>query len=277
MNIREFIKDESEYFAPILQRLSTVPESSRQSWRLETVHERRSRVSLEVYDMNRGIVNHGPFKGMQLSGEPSWGRDDLGSMVMGFYEKEILDWVEQNCSGKFTHFVDVGAADGYYAVGLVGYQGFKSAVCFEINEGSHEVIRENAKLNNCSEKISICGEASFSEFQKIKHIFNEDCLILCDIEGGEFALWDVELFETCKRATIIIEVHHWVENFPEKYENFLTSASRFFDISIIPDAVRDVNALSELRELTDDNRYLLLSERRPAKMRFLLMQPRHEK
>lgn len=273
MKIDELIAKEIEHFRPILLRDSVVPQSERLAWRQETIHARRSRVSREIFEMLGGVVRYGPFSGLNLYSCPLWGADDLGSMTMGFYEKEILDWLSNVRSDRFRTFVDIGAADGYYAVGLLSCLGFERSICFEMNEKSHEIIRKNAALNNCEGKITIKREASELALESMRKTLDKECLILCDIEGAEFELWTERVFEICQHATIIVEIHHWVEDFSHRYQKFLRIASQFFNISIIKPVPRDVSSIPELRDFTDDNRYIFLSERRPAQMRFLLMEP----
>ena len=43
----------------------------------------------------------------------------LRSQCLGLYEKEILEFIENIEDGQFTNFIDIGAADGYYAVGIL--------------------------------------------------------------------------------------------------------------------------------------------------------------
>jgi len=69
-------------------------------------------------------------------------------------------------------------------------------------------------------------------------------------------------------------VHNWIPNFLEVYEAFLRVASQRFHIDRLTPIARDTAALPELRDLTDDNRLLLVSERRPCIMRFLKLTPK---
>ena len=47
----------------------------------------------------------------------SWSQADLGSILLGIYEKEVLDELEIISKHK-SIFCDIGAADGIYGVGL---------------------------------------------------------------------------------------------------------------------------------------------------------------
>jgi len=60
-------------------------------------------------------VAHGPFRGLKLSQERWWSAADRGSMLLGIYEGEVLAAIGSLARGRTT-LVDIGAADGYYAV-----------------------------------------------------------------------------------------------------------------------------------------------------------------
>ena len=92
-DIDEFIEKEAEYFRPMLERSERASDDDRVRWRQETVRQRHERVSLEVYELCKGVVRYGPFKGMAISSAPWWGQLDLGSQCLGLYEKEILDYL----------------------------------------------------------------------------------------------------------------------------------------------------------------------------------------
>ena len=94
-------------------------------------------------------------------------------------------------------------------------------------------------------------------------------LILIDIEGGEFDLLSPDVVYKFRHSKTLLEVHNWVTDFEEKYKKLLSSLDKFFCIKIIKRLDRQVDGYAELRDFTDDNRLLLVSERRPCLMRFL--------
>ena len=117
--IERFIQEEFEYFQPMIRRAKRATEASKASWRNETVSARSERISLETYDACNGEVKYGPFQGLSLNSKTGWGKSDLGAQCLGLYEKEILDDIGSQEKGKYQTFIDIGAADGYYAVGML--------------------------------------------------------------------------------------------------------------------------------------------------------------
>ena len=155
--IDELIKDELNYFVPILQRQKEATQAMIDIWRRETVAQRLERVSLETYDLCKGTVSQGLLKGLQLNRDTWWGKSDLGAQCLGLYEKEILDLISSH--GPFDTFLDIGAADGYYAVGLLHAKMAKRAICFEISPDGQRAIKENWLINKNPGEIEIHGEA----------------------------------------------------------------------------------------------------------------------
>lgn len=273
MNIKDFISSEKSYFEPMLERAIKFSEEQRILWRKETVAQRQERVSLELFDLLGGCVKYGPFRGLKLQKNTWWGKSDLGSMLMGFYEKEILDFIDSIEAGQFSTFIDIGAADGYYACGLLHSKKIRKAVCFEKSELGRNVIKNNWLNNDSCGELEIIGEANIDTIKALPTSSLKNSLILVDIEGYEFELLTDSVLSTFSNCTIIIEIHNWIDDFLVKYENLLINASKYFNIEPIQQVERSTSTYPELRDLTDDNRLLLVSERRPCLMRFLKLTP----
>lgn len=277
MAIDELIQSEREFFSPVLEASKTLTQEQLQRFRLETVQERKQRISLELFHTNGGLIRHGPFKGMRLSEETWWGKNDLGAQTLGLYEPSVLRFIEKNtAAGPIPTFIDIGAADGYYAVGMLFSRLARRCICFESSESGQQTIKTNSKVNGINPSLlTIYGEADAETLLGLEDRAFDDALMLVDIEGGEFDLFKgLSVFEYLQNATIVIEIHHWVDDFLSKYEALLRNASRFHEISILQPSPID-DTLPELRALPDDNRLLLCSEGRPSMMRFLALTPRH--
>ena len=62
-------------------------------------------------------VLYGPFKGMTYPDSTSIGSVWLPKML-GIYESELHDILEEICSKNYSTIINIGAGEGYYAVGL---------------------------------------------------------------------------------------------------------------------------------------------------------------
>ncbi|ARD60011.1 hypothetical protein Y71_08805 [Kosakonia radicincitans DSM 16656] len=273
-NVEQFILAEADYFHPMLERAQQSTLEQRENWRRETIRERQERMSLEVFDLLQGTVKYGPFKGLHLDRDTWWGKLDLGSQCLGLYEKEILNLIEATEAGRFSTFIDIGAADGYYAIGMLVSGKIGKTICFEQTEKGRAVIAENWKKNHSVGELTILGEANAASFASLRAQDLDNALVLIDIEGFEFELLTDEVLNLLKSCTVIIEIHHWMDDFLAKYNAFLRNAAHYFDIETVQRVERETSNLPELRDFTDDNRLLLTSERRPGMMRFLKLTPK---
>ena len=275
MKLTDLISSELEYFRPMLERDKQSSFEQREIWREETIRQRQKRISLELFKMLNGTVKYGPFKGLRLTHNPWWGQLDLGSQCLGLYEKEILKFIENIEDGQFTNFIDIGAADGYYAVGLLSTGKIQRSICFEKTDKGREAIFTNWKNNGAIGQLVVKAEANFESIATLTEHDLERSLILIDIEGGEFELLNNDTIHKFRYSKILLEIHNWVTDFEEKYKNLLISLDEFFCIKIIKRVDRQVDNYMELRDFTDDNRLLLISERRPCLMRFLELTPKN--
>jgi len=273
-SVEQLILAEADYFHPMLARAQQSTLEQREAWRRETIRERQERISLELFDILNGVVKYGPFTGLHLDRETWWGKLDLGSQCLGLYEKEILNLIDATEAGRFSTFIDIGAADGYYAIGMLVSGKVGRTICFEQTEKGRSVIAENWKKNHSVGELTILGEANAASFAALNRADLNNALVLVDVEGFEFDLLTDEVLRLLKSSTVVIEIHHWMDNFLDKYTTFLRHAASYFEVEVIERVERETSNLPELRDFTDDNRLLLTSERRPGVMRFLKLIPK---
>jgi hypothetical protein len=97
----------------------------------------------QAWSASGGKVREGPFKGMV------YGRKSFGSCfiakVLGMYERECRDAVEWACERKPAVIADVGAAEGYYAVGLCLRNPQARVVAFEMEAAARTALKFAAR------------------------------------------------------------------------------------------------------------------------------------
>ena len=203
-------------------------------------------------------MQEGPFKGMVISKDQFWGPGDKASKILGLYEKEIQDLINQiQEKNNFPTFIDIGGADGFFAVGSVKNNLFKNCEVFEISKRGRQSIEEIAIKNNVADLISIKSEANEKTLSSIENINNS--VILCDIEGGEYDLFSENLIKNMHPSNVIIEIHKnpdiSLNEFEDKFKNL-------FSINKITQGPRSLKGFGELKNFNDNNRSLLASEGR---------------
>ena len=202
MGIERVIDEERLYFSPMLERELKCSEKEKVLWRSETIRERQARLSREVFELCEGQIRYGPFSGMHMSPERWWGDLDLGSQCLGFYEREILDFIDTIEPGEFSSFVDIGAADGYYTTGMLLSQKIPEATCYETAPEGRAAIKSSWELNGKPGKLTIEGTVDVAALTAIQHKLRESSLVFIDIEGGEFDLLTESVLDVLSRSTV---------------------------------------------------------------------------
>ena len=222
-------------------------------------------------------VAYGPFAGQELCPESWWSAADRGSMLLGLYESEVLEALVDLAPGHTT-LVDVGAADGYYAVGAVRSKLYSRAVCFEMSAAGREVIQANAQRNHVAEWITILGTAGpnfLNEIPRSSWSGASDAVFLFDIEGAEFDLLDSSNLEALRESCLIVEVHEPIGANGGRAEVLRRDASQHFDIREVVTGTRNLSTFPELASWSDDDRWILCSESRGYLMRWWILTPKN--
>jgi hypothetical protein len=218
-------------------------------------------------------VSYGVFKGMSIVPELTWNKADLGSMILGLYEKEVIQVLEEN---PRSTLINLGAGDGYYAIGGVVSGLFQKSIAFEMNSISRKVIREGLRLNNVSDKVQVfeIAEKNFWKLLQLPKEKSDDWLILSDIEGGEFELFDSSAFEFFRCSIVIIEIHDWVFEGPEKLKKLINFSEKTHEVEELTTSSRDLSTIPEVATFSDNERWLICSEGRPKLMKWLVFYPK---
>jgi hypothetical protein len=237
---------------------------------------RRKLLGRQLHEAFGGEVQEGALKGLKLGPEPTWARADLGPMLLGTYEINVVEQLRRLSKGRST-LVDVGAADGYFAVGCVKGRLFERSVCFEADSITREALRETVLRNGVEDRVTIFGTADSSFLDKIADadVDPGDAVFLIDIEGGEFALLDDATLRSLANARFVIELHNEMLAGQDRLPALVASAEKYFDISYVENGPRDPNANPLLRGFVENDRWLLCSEGRPAvRQRWMVLEPK---
>lgn len=223
---------------------------------------------------HNGTVAHGPFKGLILPRQSWWGEKDRAAMLLGLYEKEVLDLIA-DLAPSYTSFVNIGAADGYYAVGAVKAGLFPEAIAYELSAHGQQVIAANATNNGVRDKIHIRGAAADGFWKASGAPVSGESLVLMDVEGAEFDILTPDFFAHFNRSTIIVELHPFlVSNGPRRLEQIIADAQAHFTTEVIATGARDLSPFAELRHYEDNDRWIVASEGRLEIGEWLVLRPR---
>ncbi len=220
-------------------------------------------------------IAYGPFKGMQLNQCRNWSRYDLITQILGTYETHVLQKLIAFSKGKNNVFIDLGSADGYFAVGMVFSGIFGHVYAFEKDVEMQRIIKNNAQLNGCEAKMTILGEADEASLKSIISQCKEPITILIDIEGDEYDLLNPNMLSLLSDCSIICELHPWMKEDGKALQKALLSkASAFFDIELIYRESYNPNDFEELSCFNEEERLVALSEGRGPNMHWLVLTPK---
>ncbi|WP_248321321.1 MULTISPECIES: hypothetical protein [unclassified Caballeronia] len=245
----------------------------------EVVEARRMYNGRRLWRATNGIVQHGLLKGYFLGERATWRYEDTGTKLLGLYELEVCELIGRIHGGRST-FIDLGAADGFYGIGLVSTGLFERSICYEIDQASRDNLRHLAIERGIANRVDIRGAATsgFADELAAQGVDFKDAVVLCDIEGHEFETLTGECLRTLRHAHVIVEIHDFMIVGPQRHEwlpSLIARASEFFDVAEIKAGARDLSRIPLIADhWTDSDRWLLCSEGRAKPMTWLHFAPK---
>lgn len=236
---------------------------------------RRIVLSKRLYRKMGGEVGYGAMKGLKIRLDATWGSGDRAGMLLGLYEKEVAE-VLAAALHKRSVFIDIGAADGYYAVGLLKAGLCQKSIAFEMSAKARESISALAKLNGVCDRLAIFGEAGEQTLQSLDQQYSfAQCVVLCDIEGAEVAVLNDRALRLLDKAIIVIELHPSGAMGIEAVEALLRQrAEAMFDVEVIHSGPRAPLQIAEIQSFDEDDQWLICSEGRGYRQTWLVLRPK---
>ena len=212
---------------------------------------RRRATEGRLHEALGGLVLSGPFRGMLLDTASSWG--PLGPKLLGTYERELAPVIETIIAGGCRRFVDLGAAEGFYAVGLLRRLPAATCVAFEANERGRAMLGDSARANGVLDRLEIRGHCGPHELAAAVAAFHPE-LVICDVEGAELDLLDPDAIPGLAGVDLLVEIHDFVNpamgailarRFAESHAitRIATGPRRHVDIPAVPGFSRAERAI----------------------------------
>ena len=220
----------------------------------------------EYLARNDPIVRHGPFAGLRYLPEAA----SLGKLV-GAYEREVQAAVEELIAAAPDTVIDVGCAEGYYAVGLARRLPRAAVYAFDVDQRARRLCAEMARLNGVAERVRIEGRCSTERLGQFSDAAR--VVLLLDCEGCELDLLRPDLVPSLRRWAILVELHEFLH--PDAWRTIGERFEKTHGLELIEEAP-DGSEIPELKALRPKKRRLALDEHRPAQMRWALLRPQSE-
>lgn len=236
--------------------------------------DREAIVREAVRTVNPGlVVLHGPFRGLCYPHATAFG-SSLFPKLLGSYERELHLAIEALCRGRFERVIDVGCAEGYYAVGLARRLPEAAAWAFDTDPAALACCREMASLNGVGDRLTPGAECGPDDLAALCR--NRPCLVVSDCEGFERHLFTPDSVAALERCHVLVETHDFVHAGVSRTLRRLFEPTHEIGIvySLEDGEKARLYDYEELRPLPEPERRILLAERRPEVMQWLVMNPR---
>ena len=155
-------------------------------------------------------VQSGPFEGTSLELTAVSSRNLLG-YLLGTQELELHSIIETIIARDYDNVINIGAADGYYAIGLARRMPNTVIDAYEALHEHHSLLRLAAKKNGVSERVRVRGLCTIPLLSNSLKEGDAKRLVLADIEGAEVQLLDPEKVRSLFRTDILVETHDVIE------------------------------------------------------------------
>ena len=214
------------------------------------------------------IVKSGFFYGMKYCSFNSSG-SSIFPKLLGSYEVELYSTFLKLQRHKYKYILDVGCAEGYYAVGLALRFPDAKIYGFDINKEALSRCKELAQFNNVEDRVLLSETCTSSTLESFA--FSGRSLIICDCEGYEKELFTRANIYRLKATDLVIELHPFAVKDVRKYLAGLFSTTH--DISFISSMDNNrkifdfnflLNGLNQLEQLKS------VEEGRPFTMEWLI-------
>lgn len=203
-------------------------------------------------------VISGPFANMKYISVATGSM--LGPKLLGTYEKEIFDWVEEIIALPYQTIYDVGAAEGYYAIGFL----FRMPNClvhaYDTNRHSHAMQTKLAAANNVSSRLTI-GQAFDPAILDIDADESSRTLLFVDIDGSESTLLDPGKYPALQCVDLLVETHDCFV--PGVTQQIHDRFSKTHEILVKDSVNRRLDELPNLEGFSSADRLELANEHRP--------------
>ncbi len=154
------------------------------------------------------VVLAGPFAGMKYV-DVSFG-SAYPPKLLGTYELELRGVMEEIGRRGYGQIVNIGAAEGYYSVGLARMLPGARVISYEPQVAAHEALRQLAQFNGVEARVTIRGLCTSTSLAVDLRDGRGRILILADCEGWEQTLLTPEGVAGLVHADMLVETHNFL-------------------------------------------------------------------
>jgi hypothetical protein len=158
--------------------------------------------SADYISRNGVTVKYGPFAGTVYSRRAATSRHVIPKLL-GTYEQELHQVVDVVRRRKYDVVLDIGSAEGYYAVGFAKL--LKTRVlAYEPEPFERSLCEEAARLNGVQDLVEL---REFFHPSDVCLFRGRQVLCICDCEGFEGKIFTPEAVPEIVKWDLLVELH----------------------------------------------------------------------
>jgi precorrin-6B methylase 2 len=244
------------------------PDNSELNESLRRLGRWRARLLANTYVARHGAtIFQGPFAGMAYLSAAVEG--SLIARLLGVYESELHPYLRAFAAAGLDCVIDVGCAEGYYAVGLARMMPDVTVYAYDIDAKAREACTELAGKNNVSDRVIVGGEFAPEGFEAFA---GRRALVIVDAEGAEVDILQPALSPALAGMNIIVETHDLYR--PGALATMIERFSPTHDIVRVDQEPKTYDIPDWLRELPHLDQLLAVWEWRAQPTPWLVMTPK---
>lgn len=168
----------------------------------------RSHVLQNTLVKTNGVrVLAGPFAGMDYL--PAAIEGCHIPRLLGCYEQPLHPAVEAAIARQPPLIINIGCAEGYYAVGMARRLPQSRVLAFDINVKARVACAELARRNGVEARLEVGALFKPEDFARYA---GQNALLICDIEGAEKDLLDPNRAPALRSMDLIVEAHNGINS-----------------------------------------------------------------
>jgi Methyltransferase domain len=222
-------------------------------------------VNAQLFQILGNRIVHGLFKGMEIKQDPYWCDGNSGTKLLGCYEFELEPTIIKAIERKPKTVINVGCAEGYYAIGLARALPDATIFAVDLDEQSIWECHELAIKNDVAERMQFhrgCWRARDLDFG-----VPESRLYVIDCEGAEDILLNKEECPVLIKSDIIVECHDFLK--PGITNQLQERFSNTHEIEVIKPQLPPLGRFPMMAEAPAVMELLAVTEKRPMPTRWL--------
>ncbi|MBE7217733.1 MAG: methyltransferase [Caulobacteraceae bacterium] len=227
---------------------------------------RSQAISAELVAKHGGLVLGGPFAGMLYLGDASEG--GLAPRLLGTYESELHPVLEGLVARGVDRIIDVGCAEGYYAVGLARMIPDARVEAYDIDPKARAACAELARRNEVADRVEIRERFDIETLDEVP----TGTLVFVDAEGAEAEILSEHAPDALRNADLIVETHPGLR--PGVTELLRDRFAPTHEVEVVRERLRPAPPELAARFATPLDEFLALWEWRATPTPWLVMHAR---